>query len=73
VKFIDDNISKSKDELQELLGTKEADLKAIKKEKRELEKKQKEELKKFKSKETALNKAVSLTKLMIKSAGSSEL
>jgi len=73
VTFIDNNINKSLEELQELLAGKEADLKAVKKEKRELEAKQKEDLKKFKGKETALNKAVALAKLMIKSAPKAEL
>jgi len=66
-------IEKTKDKSAEELATerkeKEDELKTLKKEKADAEKEFKEKEKKWKSKETALNKALTLLKQFEKSAG----
>jgi len=75
-RFIEKIADKSAEELDTELAEKEKDLKDSKKEKADLEKDYNEKMKKFKSKETALTKAVTILKTKIKDVkkkGKSEL
>jgi len=67
-RFIEKTKDKSPEELAEELKAKEKDLKDLKEEKKVAEKEFKEKEKKWKSKETALTKAVELIKQFTKAA-----
>jgi len=67
-RYIEKTKDKSAEELTEEKKAKEAELKALKKERDDAEKEMKESQKKWKSKETALNKAVMLIKQFEKAA-----
>jgi len=67
-RYIEKTKEKSAEELAEEKKTKEQELKALKKERDDAEKELKEKHKKWKSKETALNKALMLIKQFEKAA-----
>jgi len=67
-RYIEKTKDKSVEELETERKEKEADLKALKKEKSDAEKEFKDKEKKWKSKETALNKAIGLLKTFEKNA-----
>merc|ERR1712224_56565 len=69
MRYIEKTKEKSSEELAEELKAKEADLKALKDEKKAAQKEMAEIEKKWKSKETALNKAIDLVKQFQKAAG----